>query len=147
MPGGLIDLAAALIIMMIIPVNWALSTQDGLRIRYAAAVTAEFVEDTCHHGCISRDRYEAYLYRLSQIKCAGSFEMKCRTFVYEPVYEDGVFSGRTVFFESCIDHDTILDSVYGPSGCCFDSESVFEVTVAYHGHIIEISNIVSGNVY
>ena len=143
--GGFADLMVAIVIMFIIPVQWADGTGNGLRMKYAAAVTEEFVEDVCHHGGVSRARYEAYQNRLAALKTLSFAEMRNTATVYEPLYEGDLFTGEIAEYESVTDHDTIADGIYGSGRWSFRNGSIFEVILSFGGYMITIGDTVTGN--
>lgn len=143
--GKLIDLSAAVIVMMILPVLWALGMQEKLVMKYAGMCGSEFTEDVCHHGGISLERYEAFINGLTAAGTGFLVEIECRSEVTEPVYENGIFTGRTFNYESICHKDEILDAVYSSGQCRFDPGTMFCLTISRNERKLYVSGTINGN--
>ena len=143
--GKMTDLTVAVIVMMILPVLWAIGTQEKLIMKYAGYCGSEFAEDVCHHGGISLERYEAFINGLRAAGPGFMVEIECISEVGEPVYENGTFTGRTVSYESVCHQDEILDEMYRKGKCCFDPGSFFALTISRNERKLYVGGTVNGD--
>ena len=113
--------------------------------KHAEYLADDFVEDVCHHGSVSKERYEAFLNSLSASSQGFIVDMECQSVICEPVYDNGVFTGRTVDVGSVCFMEDILGAVYR-SGYCGSVEGAhFYVTVRHGGTESKSGGVVSGD--
>ncbi len=143
--GKLIDLTTAVIVMMVIPVIWARGMNDRLIMKYAGCLAEEFTEDVCHHGGITKERYETFLNGLSAASYGLRVDIETCSLVPEPVYENGIFSGKTVDTERVCYKEDIIGKVYAKGSCAFAIGTEFYVTIAHKNEKVRTGGTVISN--
>ncbi len=143
--GKMIDITSAIVIMMIIPIIWTIGMQEKLVMKYARICGSDFVEDVCHHGGISRNRYEVFLNGLAAPGKGFEVELECRSRVYEPLYENGIFTGDVSYHESVGYTGQILDRLYSLDECRFEAGSVFSLMIRRKDKKVYISGTITGS--
>ncbi|MCR5323594.1 MAG: hypothetical protein K6E85_10030 [Lachnospiraceae bacterium] len=141
----MLDLTVAVMVMMILPVLWAMGMQEKLIMKHAGYCGYEFTEDVCHHGGISLERYEAFINGLTSAGSGLIVEIECRSEVDEPIYENGAFTGRVVKYESICNRDEILGEIYSKGNCRFDTGAVFSLTISLNDRKLYVSGTVNGD--
>ena len=113
--------------------------------KYAGSCGSDFVEDICHRGSITEERFEVFINGLTA-PCNG-FEigMECISPVSEPVYENGLFTGGVYDHETCCQTEEILDRMYLSGECGFVYGSRFTLTIRKNDREVHISGVVTGS--
>ena len=140
--GKMIDLTTAVIVMMILPVIWARGMNERLIMKYAQSLAEEFTEDVCHHGGISKERYETFLNGLSAVAYGLRADIGSCSHIPEPVYENGHFTGKVVDTERICFMEDITEKIYTGGKCSFCTGTEFYVTVAYKEEKMRTGGIV-----
>ena len=142
--GKLFDIAAAIAVMMIAPILWAASVQDDLILKHMRICTTRFIEDVCHHGGLSQERYKAYLNEISAGRGPLYIEMESVATAYEPLYRGGQFTGEVCEYETYAGTDEILDELAKKGFCGFEEDSLFRMKVGRRDGCFELSGLVNG---
>lgn len=103
------------------------------------------MEDVCHGGGISEKRYDVFVNALAAPGKGFVIEMECRTVIAEPVYDQGIFTGKTWEYESVCRTDEILDSLHSDGECAFDKGAVFSLSLRRNDNVTHISGTITGN--
>ena len=143
--GKLIDLTTAVIVMLILPIMWARGMNERLIMKYAGCLSEAFVEDVCHHGGISQERYETFLNGLSAAAYGLIVDIETHSPVAEPVYENGVFTGRVVDTERICCKEEILEHMYDSGNCAFIPGTAIYVTVGHDENKISAGGMIVSN--
>ena len=130
--GPMADLIAAIIVMFAVPLVWCTDISQRITDRYVSTMTAEFVEKAAINEKITQKDYDRFVTEITnRTTAAGScdIEISCARRVYEPVYEDGIFTDTITEFIEEIYTEEILDMIESEEGFCLRSGDVITVTV------------------
>lgn len=114
--GMLADIAAAIVIMFILPLMCVTGMSERLADRYLRGTAEQFVEAVCSRGYIDESLYEAFLSRIAGVgggRQVGITETIPR---YEPVYVNNVFTGEISEFSEIRGTEEILAGIYSENG-------------------------------
>lgn len=98
-PAIMVDIAAAVLVMLIIPALICLCYEDKILSDYALRLTADFTDDICERGYLGTDSYSAFINGLNSTGNIYEISFSDRHKVYEPIYADGVFTGEIEEYE------------------------------------------------
>ncbi len=120
--GLLADITAAVIIMFIFPVLMFMGFGEKVHDLYLSDIVSEFKEDICESGFIDEASYGAFVRKSCPDGRKRQITITNTSVRYEPVYENGVFTGRIAEYEqvesgedimAALDRNGYFDCRYG----------------------------------
>lgn len=143
--GMLADIAAAVMIMFIIPIMCILGMHERLADRYVHGVTGQFVDTVCSKGYIDENLYESFISRIAAAGGGRDIDITVTIPRYEPVYVNDIFTGKVSEYEDVRGTEEILSDVYSEEGCICAADAGICVEI-YDGKagLIRCSGTVKG---
>lgn len=129
--GRLLDILAALIVMIFVPMAWFAGCFEILRQEYAMQTAREFADEICCMGSITSETFDAYTHRMNCFGEQAVLQLSRTAYVIEPVYENGVFTGQVREYASDVYNDRILDILASKGKYAFNRGDI--VRVAFYG--------------
>lgn len=143
--GILTDILAAVAVMFIIPVIISGNMADRIADMYVRQATEQFEQSVCAKGYIESSAYEALLGRINLAGSVRNVDIVSRTTVWEPVYEDGVFTGSAINYERESGTEEILEIMYERGRYALRQDDTVEVTVWNdRGSLVYVTGTVKG---
>lgn len=143
--GVLTDILVAVAVMFIIPTMLCSTMADRIADMYVGQAADSFEEAICSHGYIDSNTYEAMLSKINSVGPIRHVDIVCSTTVWEPVYENGIFTGNIVSYERDSGTDEILEIVYEKGKYMLRQNDTVEVTVWNDaGSLVFVTGVVRG---
>lgn len=143
--GMLADIAAAVMIMFIIPVMCVMGMRERLTDRYVHGIAEQFVDTVCSKGCIDESLYEAFISRIAAAGGGRDIDITETIPRYEPIYVNDIFTGKLSEYDDVRGTEEILSDVYSEGGCSFAPDARICVEI-YDGKagLVRCSGTVKG---
>lgn len=143
--GMLADIAAAIVIMFILPLLCVTGMSERLTDRYLRGTAEQFVEAVCARGYIDEGLYEAFISRIAGVGGGRQIGITETVPRYEPIYVGDVFTGEISEFDEIRGTEEILAGIYSENGydCAADAGICVEIYDGKTG-LVRCCGIVKG---
>lgn len=141
--GRLADIAAALVLMFMIPAVWVLHCRDTISEMQMSLVVDELASRVSACGYIDEQMYEYFLRGLGT---SGAYDVELvhTGLVYEPEYVAGVFTGNVIKYEEKMYTFDILRVLNECSIYLLDVGDLIEIRVQLGEAEYAVNKIVKG---
>lgn len=126
--GRLVDILAAVVIILIVPLLWFEGKSTEVIGKYADNEVRALKDDICMQGELTGERFEAFTRKISAGCEACEISIEGRRKVWEPVYDGNVFTGEVCAYDCVISFDEILDGIEN-GGFSFERGDRVEISV------------------
>lgn len=127
--GILIDILVAIAVMFVIPMKLNTNMAEQIADIHVNRAVESFEETVCANGCIDSNVYDAFLEKLNIAGPGRHVDIICRTTVWEPVYDENIFTGEVISYERESGIEEVLDIMYEKGKYNLRNNDTVEVTV------------------
>lgn len=128
--GILADILAAIVVMFIAPAIILGNMAERVADMYVSRETDRFNEVVCEMGYLDSEMYEAFMTKINAVGQAMHMDINCSTNVWEPVYENGIFTGDAICYERRSGTEEVLDIMYEKGSYRLRRNDTVEITVS-----------------